>query len=358
VNNNHNQNKQNSSQISTQKHRIAPNKVKVFDVVEMQTRKNNASSKSNVHQNMGRYLSYLGNTNGELDLLPVTNTVINELLRLVQSFPNFKSVIEFYVKQIALQRLNPHAAIASEPVLIIGGAGIGKTAFTLALARVLKIPCEIIALSTATAGFIIAGSTPAWAEGKPGKIVEKIARSQVANPLIMLDELDKVGGDKRYSPIGALYQLLEQETAKIFMDEGLEIPSDCSHVLWIATANDETLIPEPILSRFNVFHVRSPSAKEMKNVVNSIYSSVIRNNQWGHYFDNEISGCAIDDIIDSRLAPRKIQQAIKDACAGIALEYYFKKIKKKPSKGQFKVMSEHINIELKPSKPSMGFYAH
>ncbi len=114
-------------------------KVKIFDVQEMQQRKSNAHSKSYVYQSMSRYLTYIGNTNGELDLISAKCTVIDELMRLVLKFPNFKSVIEFYVKQIALQQFNPLAVIAAEPVLVIGGAGIGKTAFTLALARILKI---------------------------------------------------------------------------------------------------------------------------------------------------------------------------------------------------------------------------
>jgi len=330
-------------------------KVKVFNTEEMQKRKDTAPNKSNVYQNMERYLNYLGGTKGELALVSINCSILDGLMQLAFSFPNFKSVIDFYIKQLALQLLSPNVAFSAEPVLIIGGPGIGKTAFTHALSRVIQTPCEIISLSTATSGFILAGSSPAWAEGRPGKIIEKLARNKIANPLIMLDELDKVGGDNRYDPIGSLYQLLEKETAKTFVDEGLEIATDCSHIVWMATANQEDLIPEPILSRFTVFNVRTPTKDEMKKVVNSIYNNVVKENDWGAFFDIEISPCAVDNIIDGEVTPRRIQQVIKEACAQIALEHMYINKKQLPRTRQFKLKAEHILIEKVPTKTPMGF---
>jgi len=334
---------------------VIKRKVSVFNVAEMQSRKDKAQAKSNVAHNMTRYLDYLRYTNGELELLQVNRSVLEGLKKLAICFPNFKLVIEFYARQIALQLLNPQAVFYAEPVLIIGGAGIGKTAFTYALARVINTPCEIISLSTATSGFVLAGSSPTWAEGRPGKVVEKLASEKKANPLIMLDELDKVGGDLRYDPIGSLYQLLEKETAKSFIDEGLEIPTDCSHIVWLATANNEELIPDPILSRFTVFNVRTPSKQEMIKVVNSIYSKILKENVWGKFFDEEISPCAVESIIDSQVMPRKIQQIIKDACAKIALDHVNIKHNRKSKRMKFKVMAEHITAEKGTNKIPMGF---
>jgi len=336
---------------------VIEKKISIFNVAEMQNRKDNAQVRSNVAHNMKRYLDYLKYTNGELELLQVNRSVLEGLKKLVVCFPNFKLVIEFYVRQIALQLLNPQAVFYAEPVLIIGGAGIGKTAFTYALARVINTPCEIISLSTATSGFVLAGSSPNWGEGRPGKVVEKLASEKKANPLIMLDELDKVGGDNRFDPIGSLYQLLEKETAKGFIDEGLEIPTDCSHIVWLATANKEELIPEPILSRFTVFNVQTPSKQEMIKVVNSIYSSILKENDWGKFFDQDISPCAIKIIIESQVMPRKIQQVIKDACAKIALEQVNITNNRRSKRMRFKVLAEHITTEKEPIKIPMGFYS-
>lgn len=334
---------------------VIEKKVSVFSVAEMQSRKDKAQPKSNVAHNMTRYLDYLKYTNGELELLQVNRSVLEGLKKLAICFPNFKLVIEFYVRQIALQLLNPQAVFYAEPVLIIGGAGIGKTAFTYALARVINTPCETISLSTATSGFVLAGSSPNWAEGRPGKVVEKLASEKKANPLIMLDELDKVGVDIRHDPIGSLYQLLEKETAKGFIDEGLEIPTDCSHIVWLATANREELIPEPILSRFTIFNVRTPSKQEMIKVVNSIYSNILKENTWGKFFDEEMSPCAIESIIDSQIMPRKIQQTIKDACARIALEQVNQKNNRRSKRMKFKVMANHIAEDKGSIKIPMGF---
>lgn len=330
-------------------------RVSVFDIAEMQSRKDKAQPKSNVAHNMTRYLDYLKYTNGELELLQVNHSVLEGLKKLAICFPNFKLVIEFYVRQIALQLLNPQAVFYADPVLIIGGAGIGKTAFTYALARVINTPCEIISLSTATSGFVLAGSSPNWGEGRLGKVVEKMASAKKANPLIMLDELDKVGGDNRYDPIGSLYQLLEKETAKGFIDEGLEIPTDCSHIVWLATANKEELIPDPILSRFTIFNVRTPSKHEMIKVVNSIYSNILKENVWGKFFDEQMSLCAIESIIDSQVMPRKIQQIIKDACAQIAFDHTKIKNNRRQKRMKFKVKAEHITAEKGPIKIPMGF---
>ena len=63
----------------------------------------------------------------------------------------------------------------------------------------------------------------------------------------MLDEVDKAGGDHRYDPMGALYGLLERDTAVHFRDEFIDVDMDASHILWVATANNESAIPEPIL---------------------------------------------------------------------------------------------------------------
>ena len=86
--------------------------------------------------------------------------------------------------------------------------------------------------------------------------------------------IDKASGDVRYSLFCTLYQLLEGETAKHFVAEGLEMPTDCSYVNWIATANEQKFIPDPIQSHFTVFYVDTPTDKQMKKVVRSIYKDI------------------------------------------------------------------------------------
>ena len=328
-------------------------KIRAFDIAELQRRKENSSIKSNVYQNMRLYLSYLDDTNGYIDLVDVNRSILDRVMRLVLTFPNFKNVIEFYVQQIALQLLNPQPYFAVQPVLITGDAGVGKTAFCYALSQILKTPFEVIAMSTSTAGFILSGMSPQWAEGRAGKIVECLAKNRVANPFIMLDELDKASDDARYNPVGALYQLLEGDTAKRFVDEGLEIETDCSHIVWAATANYPELIPEPILSRFMIFHVEQPSEEEMKKVIGSIYKKILENNNWGVFFEIVLADCAVEKIINSQVSPRRVQKEIIVACSKVALDFIFSNSK---NKNLLSVRSNHIEIDTGPTKHSIGFY--
>jgi hypothetical protein len=87
-------------------------------------------------------------------------------------------------------------------------------------------------------------------------VFETLVDGQYANPVMVVDEIDKARGEHAYDPLGALYSLLEHDTAAAFTDEFAEVAIDASQVIWVATANDERAIPEPILNRMNVFEVQ------------------------------------------------------------------------------------------------------
>ena len=129
--------------------------------------------------------------------------------------------------------------------------------------------------------------------------------------MIVLDELDKAGGDKRYDPLGALYQLLEKETSSNFVDEGLEVAVNCQYIAWAATANNLEKIAEPILSRFTVIDVKRPEASQMALVLRSIYRKVREAHEWGQRFSEELATEVIDKAINSGLEPRLVPTRTK-----------------------------------------------
>jgi ATP-dependent Lon protease len=90
-------------------------------------------------------------------------------------------------------------------------------------------------------------------------VFEALVEGEYANPVIVVDEIDKASADAQYDPLGALYSLLEHDTAQSFTDEFAEVAIDASQVIWITTANDARGIPEPILNRMNVFEVEAPT---------------------------------------------------------------------------------------------------
>jgi len=291
-----------------------PEVVRIFNTRKMHAMLKEHERKSNLHRNHQRYLDFLDDTAGFLQLALLSESVFDDLAALGEQFPNFSEVIDFYQQQFALARLAGRGAFAANPLLIAGPPGIGKTAFCQALARIVDTHFELVSFSGMTAGFVLGGMSSGWTDGKPGRVVEALARGLRANPLILLDEMDKVGGDKRYDPLGALYQLLEKETSAQFVDEGLEIATDCSKIVWVGTANDLGLIAEPILSRFTILEVKRPTPQQMKNVLSSIYRNIRRGHDWGEQFSEELSAAVVRKIISSKLAPRLIQQELITAC--------------------------------------------
>lgn len=172
--------------------------------------------------------------------------------------PNFTPVLDDLKRYLALA-VAGNEPMNFTPILLLGEPGIGKTHFARQLANVLGTGFEFVSMSSLTAGWILSGASSQWSHAKPGKVAQALVCGDYANPLVVLDEVDKAGGDARYDPMGALYGLLEQDTARQFKDEFVEVDIDASHIMWVSTANDERSIPEPILSRMNVYRAAAGS---------------------------------------------------------------------------------------------------
>jgi ATP-dependent Lon protease len=131
---------------------------------------------------------------------------------------------------------------------------------------------------------------------------------QYANPVLVVDEIDKAAADAQYDPLGALYGLLEHDTAESFIDEFAEVAIDASQVIWIMTANDERCIPEPIMNRMNVFEIQAPSYEAARQIARNLYRSIRAEHGWGARFDDE----PLADVLDllAELAPRDMRRAL------------------------------------------------
>jgi ATP-dependent Lon protease len=126
-----------------------------------------------------------------------------------------------------------------------GPPGIGKTHFARKLAELLGTGMNLVPMSSMTAGWLLSGSSSQWKGAKPGKVFEALVDGEYANPVIVVDEIDKASTDAQYDPLGALYSLLEHDTAHNFTDEFAEVAIDASQVIWITTANDDAAFPTP-----------------------------------------------------------------------------------------------------------------
>lgn len=199
---------------------------------------------------------------------------------LYERCPNFGEVIDDLKKYVALA-VAGNEALNFTPILLLGEPGIGKTHFANQLAKRVGTGYEFVSMSSLTAGWVLSGASSQWHNARPGKIAHTLVHGDYANPIVVLDEVDKAGGDSRYDPMGALYALLERDTAKAFKDEFVDIDIDASHILWVTTANDERSIPEPILSRMNVYEVPRPDRDATLSIAGALYRELVSEHDWG-----------------------------------------------------------------------------
>lgn len=234
---------------------------------------------------------------------------------LYESCPNFDEVIGDLKKYLALA-VAGQEPMSFTPILLLGEPGIGKTHFARELARSLGTGHEFISMSSLTAGWILSGASSQWNNAKPGKVAHTLVHGEFANPIMVLDEVDKAGGDSRYDPMGALYGLLERDTAQHFKDEYIDIDIDASHVLWVTTANDERSIPEPILNRMNVYQVPRPDHDASMSIAATLYREIVAEHDWGFSpeADEEVLECL------ANLPPRDMKKRLLAAFGNAKLD--------------------------------------
>ena len=135
-------------------------------------------------------------------------------------FPHCGGVLESVARNSALSALCPTAIARLPPILLLGEGGVGKTALARAIAKALGLPIVEIAMGGVSSGFILAGLDVGYSTGKPGRVFETLALGEYANPLILLDELDKAGSGDRYPVTSTLYALLEPLTRTVLRRRG------------------------------------------------------------------------------------------------------------------------------------------
>jgi len=227
---------------------------------------------------------------------------------LYDSCPNFAEVVDDLKKYLALS-VSGNEPVHFTPILLLGEPGIGKTHFAKCLAERLGTGYEYVPMSSLTAGWILSGASSQWTNAKPGKVAGALVNGEYANPLMVLDEVDKAGGDARYDPMGALYGLLEPDTAREFRDEFIEVEMDASHLLWISTANDARSLPEPILNRMNVYEVPRPDGDEAYRIACRLYRDIVGEHAWG--FDPEPPGDVMEIL--ANVPPRDMRKRLMAA---------------------------------------------
>lgn len=229
--------------------------------------------------------------------------------QLYEQMPNFTDALDDFRRHVALSQ-DCQDGLEITPMLLLGPPGIGKTHFAHKIANLLGTGLGLAPMSSMTAGWLLSGASSQWKGAKPGKVFEAIVEGQYANPVILVDEVDKANSGAQYDPLGAMYGLLEHDTASAFTDEFAEIPIDASQVIWVLTANDERGIPDPIMNRMNVFEVKAPSFEAARRIAFNMYVSIRDGHGWGKQFPPEPTSDVLDVL--AKLGPREMRRALME----------------------------------------------
>lgn len=246
----------------------------------------------------------------EIPIVSACKDSAESFKQLIIDYPNFKAV-SLYVKDYVDYSLSRKRPFSMPNILLTGGPGIGKSDYVIELSKVIGIYNEFISMSSLSNGSELSGLTAKWGTGSPGQIFDAISHSSIANPLIVLDELDKTAGTygNSVSPCSVLLSLTEKKTAEKFRESFFNMEVDFSHINWIGTANDLWDVPQALLSRFKKFPILSPKKEDMPIIFENMYKSILQKEGLCEEFTEKLSDGVVKEL--SKLSLRAAKDCIE-----------------------------------------------
>ena len=179
-------------------------------------------------------------------------------------------IIEYLSSIILTMQNDSTGGVIRAPILcLIGLVGTGKTTLGYSIAQSLGRKFERIPFGGMGDARALSGQSRAYADAEPGAVIKKIVNSQSKNPVILLDELDRVTDGARADIMGVLVELLDPEQNRAFTDHYIDYPFDLSHVLFVATANNTTNISTAVLDRLEIVQMPSYTDEEKLAIAKS-----------------------------------------------------------------------------------------
>ncbi len=230
-------------------------------------------------------------------------------------------VKERMIEMLAVRKLSPDSK--GQIICLVGPPGVGKTSIARSVAKAMGRKYVRISLGGVHDEAEIRGHRKTYIGAMPGRIMDAMKQAGSSNPLILLDEIDKVGADYRGDPASALLEALDSEQNFAFRDHYIEVPFDLSKVLFITTANDASTIPAPLLDRMELIELASYTHEEKFHIAKDhlIPKQTKRHGLSGRTL--RIQDDALHALIDGytrEAGVRKLERAVASLCRRAAVQ--------------------------------------
>ncbi|KAI9934868.1 ATP-dependent Lon protease pim1 [Aspergillus wentii] len=249
----------------------------------------------------------------------------NAMTVLDEDHYGLKDVKDRILEFIAVGKLR--GTVEGKILCLVGPPGVGKTSIGKSIARALNRQYYRFSVGGLTDVAEIKGHRRTYVGALPGRIIQALKKCQTENPLILIDEVDKIGRGHQGDPSSALLELLDPEQNSSFLDHYMDVPVDLSKVLFVCTANITDTIPRPLLDRMELIELSGYVADEKKAIADRYLAPAAR----------ELTGLK---EVDVTLKEDAIEELIKSYCRESGVRNLKKQIEKVYRKAAFKIVQD------------------